>query len=124
MFVWRSRARGAGLALEPLHEPAIVQKRTGQELQRHAAAERFLLGLVDDPHAPLANPPHDPEVAQALDRAAGRHGRAAGERVARAAGIGAEVLHPDQEREQLADLIGKVGMAIDVLLECRRLATA
>ena len=59
--------RRPGLALEPLdHGAGSVSRRVGQDLQRHAAAERFLLGLVDDPHAAPADLAHDPEVAQTL----------------------------------------------------------
>ena len=35
-----------------------------QDLERDAAAERDLLGLVDDPHAPPADLAEDPEVAE------------------------------------------------------------
>ena len=41
-----------------------------QDLERDVAAERLLLGLVDDPHPAPADLAEDPEVAQPLGDAA------------------------------------------------------
>ena len=55
---------GLGLDLEPLELPGVERRGERQDLQRHAAAERDLLGLVDDPHAAAADLAEDAEVAQ------------------------------------------------------------
>jgi hypothetical protein len=41
---------GAGLALEPFHRARVLRQLGGKELQRDAAAEAQVLGLVDDAH--------------------------------------------------------------------------
>ena len=55
---------GLGLELEPLQLPRVHRRGNRQDLQRHAAAERDLLGLVDDPHAAPADLADDAEIAQ------------------------------------------------------------
>ena len=55
---------GLGLALEPLHRLLVGHDAEPQDLQGHAAAERGLLGLVDDAHAAAAELADDPELAQ------------------------------------------------------------
>ena len=47
--------RGLGLVLEPLQLARVERGREGQHLQGHAAAQRDLLGLVDDAHAAAAD---------------------------------------------------------------------
>ncbi len=63
--------RRAGLPLEPLLGPGVHQELTGQDLQRDVAAERDLLGLVDDAHAAAADLADDPVIAQPLQRGSG-----------------------------------------------------
>ena len=55
---------GLGLALEPDEELGVEQPVVAQHLQRHAAAQRLLLGLVDDPHPAAADLAEQTEVAQ------------------------------------------------------------
>ena len=55
---------GLGLELEPLQLPGVERRGERQDLQRHPAAQRELLGLVDDAHAAPADLAEDPEVAQ------------------------------------------------------------
>ena len=55
---------GLGLDAEPLDLPGVHRGGHRQQLQRHAAAERDLLGLVDDAHAAAAEFPQEPEIAQ------------------------------------------------------------
>jgi hypothetical protein len=43
--------------------PAIAHKLRGQDLERDVAAQRNLLGLVDDAHTAVADLANDPEVA-------------------------------------------------------------
>ena len=61
--------RGAGLAAEPLLDHPVAGHLPRQDLQRHAAAQRDLLGLVHDAHAAPADLAEDPVVA---DLAQGR----------------------------------------------------
>src|SRR5262249_10893195 len=55
--------RGAGLAAAPLQSRAIPGRLPGQYLERYPAAQRDLLGLVNDSHAPVADLANDPIVA-------------------------------------------------------------
>jgi hypothetical protein len=58
--------RGPRLVVEALELPRVERRRERQHLERHAPSQGHLLGLVDDPHAPLAELAHDPEVANPL----------------------------------------------------------
>ena len=113
--------RGPRLPLEPQHLLGVGQGRIGQDLQRHAPAERLLLGLVDHAHAAPADLAEDAVVAQPLQPRRGVDGHAAGGVVG---AVGAEVLHPDQDGEDLADLVGELGVSPAVFLERGPLAAA
>ena len=63
MLVWCSRAGGAGLAAEPLQDHPVAGDLPRQDLERDPAAQRDLLGLVDDAHAAPADLAEDPVVA-------------------------------------------------------------
>ena len=54
----------AGFVAEACQAALIEHRREGQHLQGHAAAERDLLGFVDDAHAAAADLADDAEVAQ------------------------------------------------------------
>ena len=56
--------RGPRLAAEPLQQLRVPSRAGRQDLQGHAAAQRLLLGLVDDAHAAPADLAEDPVVAQ------------------------------------------------------------
>ncbi len=58
------RSGRPGLVLEPLKLFLIEHCRKGQDLQRHLAAQRDLLRLVDDPHPAPADLAHDAIVAE------------------------------------------------------------
>ena len=60
--------RRLGLDLEPLDPPRVDRGGEREDLQRDPAAERDLLGLVDDPHPAPAQLADDPEVAQPRGR--------------------------------------------------------
>jgi hypothetical protein len=92
----------------------------GQDLQGHAASQRDLLGLVNHPHAAPADLAHDPVVAEFLEARHGARGRPP--RVV--AGVSLDLFDFDQGREHLADLVGHLRQAVDVLLEARPLAPA
>ena len=59
-------ARGARLALEPPDLHQISQGMRREQLEGHAAAERALLGLVDDAHGATTDLAEDVVVAQLL----------------------------------------------------------
>ena len=56
--------RGLGLDLEPLALLGVDGRGEWEHLQGNAAAQRDLLGLVNDPHAPSANFAEDAVVTQ------------------------------------------------------------
>jgi hypothetical protein len=105
------------LELEPLQRPRIHRRGQGEHLQRDPAAQRELLGLVDDPHAPPADLPEDAEVAEdppPLDRALAR--RPERPLVAGPDDGSAEVGHLAQDRHQPADRPGPLRMTGRVVL--------
>src|SRR5947207_1039401 len=55
---------GLGLGLEPLQLPRVQRGGERQHLERDAAVQRDLLGLVDDAHAAAAELAEDAEVAE------------------------------------------------------------
>ena len=85
--------RGLRLALEPPHLLGVQQRAGREHLQRHPPAERFLLGLVDHPHAAAADLAEDAVVAQPLQPDAHRRAVVGGQRAGRAAGALAQVFH-------------------------------
>ena len=60
--------RGAGLAAEPLLDHPVAGDLPRQDLQRHPAAQRDLLGLVHHAHAAPADLAEDPVVADSARR--------------------------------------------------------
>ena len=109
------------LALEAEDLLGVGERRVGEDLQCDASAERLLLGLVDDAHAAPADLAEDAVVAQPLQPGRGVNGHAAGGVVGP---VGAEVLHADQDGEDLADLVGELGVSPAVVLERGPLAAA
>ena len=90
--------RGAGLAAEPLLDHPVAGHRPRQDLQRHPAAQRDLLGLVDHAHAAPADLAEDPVVA---DQGRGRiRGPKTRGLVLALPGI-IDLLHFDQRREEI-----------------------
>ena len=100
---------GLGLELEPLELPGVERRGEGQDLQRHAAAERDLLGLVDDAHAAAADLAEDPEVAQ-LRRSAGTEAASRCAVATAAAGHAAQLRHRRDGREHPPRLLDPLGM--------------
>ena len=121
MLVWCSRAAARASRRNRGQRLAVLRDLPGQDLQGHAAAERDLLGLVDHAHAAPADLAEDPVVAHLAQRRQGdRRFRGAGP-------LRLVLLDPldlDQGREQLADLVGQLGAAVDVLLQAGPLAAA
>ena len=109
------------LPLEPQHLLGVGESRIGQNLEGDPPTQRLLLGLVDDPHAAPADLAKNPVVAQSLQPRRGVNGHAAGGLVG---AVGAEVFHPDQDGEDLADLVGELGVSPAVFLERGSLAAA
>jgi hypothetical protein len=100
--------RGPGLALEAEPLPG-VERAARQDLEGHAPAEGNLFRLVDDAHAAAADLAQDAVIAQPLQR---RRGLGLSLRL-RVDLPG--LLHLDQGREQVLDVAGHVGIAIQVL---------
>ncbi len=95
-----------GLASESLEEAPILRVAGGQDLQRDATAERLLDRLEDDAHTAAADLADDPVVAElAGDRPDPDLRRS----VALVRGR-LEPLQLDQGGEQLADVLGQLGM--------------
>jgi hypothetical protein len=57
---------GLRLAVEAGHALGIEERGRGQDLERDAAAERLLLGLVDDAHPAPADLADDPIIGEPL----------------------------------------------------------
>ncbi len=109
------------LPLEPQPLLDVGEGRVRQDLQRHASTERFLFGLVDDAHAAPTDLAENAVVAQSLQPRRGVNGHTAGGFVG---AVGAEIFHPDQDREDLADLVGELGVTPAVFFERGPLAAA
>ena len=109
------------LAPEPDQRGRPQESIARQHLQRHATAQALLHRLVDDPHAPAADLPEDPVVAQPLGhRPAAPRPILDGPLVR--VGIAADPLHHHQRGEQLADLAGQVRVAVGIFAERRPFA--
>ncbi len=87
MLVWCKPSDGLGLAPKPLHGLFVGDDAEPQDLQGHMAAERCLLGLVNDAHAAAAELADDPELAQGRRLSRRRAGRAVDELDAGQAGL-------------------------------------
>src|SRR3954466_233604 len=89
-----------GLAEETLHRAVVGPGGAGEHVDRDAAAQRLLLGLVHDAHAAPADLADEPAIADppGLRRAA------AGPFAARAR-VRLPALHGGDGREQGADLL-------------------
>ena len=109
--------RGLRLPLEPPHLLGVQQRTGRKHLERHAAAQRLLLGLVHHTHTAAADLAEDAVIAQPLEPDA--HGRAifGGQRAGGGAGALAQVFHHEQRREQVANLGGQVGVPLEILAE-------
>ena len=112
--------RGPRLAAEPLQRLAVLRHDAGQDLQRDPTAERDLLGLVHHAHPAAAHLADHPVIAHLTHRWSGSRGRRIVSRFQDFLGL----LHLDQRREQLANLVGHRRAAVDVFLERRPLAPA
>ena len=111
--------RGAGLAAEPLADRPVAGRLPRQNLQRHAAAQRDLLGLVDHAHAAAADLAHDPVIAELSEKRGGGLPR-----VRVIADVPLDLFDLNQGREHLPDLVGHLGQAVNILLQARPLAQA
>ncbi len=110
------------LAAEPFQGQAVFRNLAGQDLERHLAAQADLLGLVDHPHAAPADLAEDAVIAQPplLARGWGRRGLRA---VRPGVAVDRQVLlDHHQGRQQLADLVGQLGVAGGQVLDARPLA--
>lgn len=111
------------LALEPLLVPDVEEELLGQHLEGHMSAKRDLFSLVDDAHAATADLAQDAVIAEpfrVLDRPSAQ--RRARQRAHHT--VGGELLHHDERREQVADLVGVLRVARGELGERRPFAPA
>ena len=95
---------GLGLELEPLQLLGVQRRGEGQDLQRHPAAERDLLGLVDDAHAAPADLAEDAGSRRARPSSAMGPAAASAAPGVTAADRPAQVGHHLHGREQPAEL--------------------
>ena len=112
---------GARLELEPPQVVGAQERVEREDLEGDAASEGHLLGLVDEAHAAAADRADDAEVTQLA--------RPGAIEILPAAPAGlllerAEVLEEEERGEDLADLLGQLGMPRRVLLDRGRLSTA
>ncbi len=114
--------RRPGFPLEPLPLLQVGSQLLRQDLERHPSAQRHLLRLINDAHAPAADLPENPVVAQTLgvlDELLSQ--RRDGEGRCRALAVESDLLHHQQGGKQVADLFGVLGVAIGVFGERRTL---
>ena len=114
--------RRPSLAAEPLLDSPVAGHVARQELQRHAAAQRDLLGLVDDAHAPPADLAEDPVIADLPQWRTCGPGIPVHLLIVLARWDPLGLFHSDHCREELADLLGKLRVAVGVFLERGTLA--
>ncbi|MFO0807853.1 MAG: hypothetical protein U0746_04450 [Gemmataceae bacterium] len=106
------------LPAESLQPGRVSQCIGRQQLQRDVPPKRFLHRLIDHAHAATADLSQDAELADAI----GVSVRGRNEVAGAVAGDGLELLHLDEGREQLADLVGTLWQAIRVLGQGRPFA--
>ena len=96
--------RRLGFVLEALQLPRVHRRGEGQHLERDAAVQRNLLGLVDDAHAAAADFADQAEVAErAVEGVAVAVGRARDDLV----GL-RQVAEGGQGRQQVAEFVGEL----------------
>ncbi len=106
---------GAGLTSKTLDLAGILEFPVWQDLERDATAKRLLLGFIDNSHAAAANLSHDAVLAKAV-RGPGRPGRLEC-RGSRARRDRPRVFKHDQGREEVADLVGQMGMTSRIIAQ-------
>jgi hypothetical protein len=112
---------GPRLAQQALSGLLVLGRILGKALDGDDSAESGILGLVDNAHAATADLAENPEVSEPFQRrTASRRAAANGTPAA----VGAEVLHPEQERKQIADLLGQRRIPLTIVVERRPLAAA
>src|SRR5262249_32294284 len=115
--------RGFGLAEESLDDPGGPGCAGRKHCNRDVPVERFLLRLVDDPHASAAQLAQDAEVVKSFQDwpAAGQAGPSGG---GRRVGVHLEVLDEEERREKFLKLPGTFGSPREKLAHGWPLAAA
>ena len=124
MLVWCSRAAALASRWKRTSSLGSSSRWLAQDLQRHAAAQRFLLGLVDNAHAAAADFTQQAEVAQPLAGGAPA-GTSPDRRCSRSTSPvpGLKSSTNPEDREELADLAGQVGMTRGIFVDRRTFAS-
>jgi hypothetical protein len=102
-----------GLALEAVELARVEQGVAGQDLEGDVPAEGDLLGLVDDAHTAAADLAEDAVIPQLLQLGRPRYHHRSGRRRDGLA-VFLDLLHADQGREEVADIVRQLGVLGDV----------
>jgi hypothetical protein len=100
------------LVVEALQLPRVHRRRQRQHLQRHPAAKRDLLGLVDDAHAAAPDLADQPAVAQRMRSVEGGTGEWAFEKPLNLRLDPQQTLHALPQRQVVATGAGEIGIAM------------
>ncbi len=104
--------RGPRFTAKSLLPIVVLGDTAGHDFERHAAAERDLLGLVDHPHAAAPHLADHPVVAYLPQRRCWGRVRAASRALKRLFSL----LHLDERGEELADFVAHLRATLDILL--------
>ena len=103
--------RGLSLSSKSLQLCRAHKSRCRQDLDRHVAFQRRLLGFVDDSHTAPANLAENAKIAQPLRRLRVHGGVIRPGRVSSAF----HLLHGGNGRKQLADIFGQLGVVLRIV---------
>ena len=115
---------GLGFAMEADERHRVQKPMTSKHLERDAAAQRLLNGLIHDSHAAAPDFSQEMEFAEPIHERADpgdRRSRQAPGNVARAR---LEVLDQTKNGKELANFVSNPRIARGIFLECRPLASA
>src|SRR5437762_149210 len=103
---------GLGFALEAFEIKPVDQPVERQHFQRHTTAERPLFGLVDDPHAAVADLAQNAIIAEVLWNGGWRRRTAAV-----AARKGLQIAHKLEAGQHLSEDVRDLRVALRILFD-------
>ena len=115
--------RRACLGLKSPHVSPVGAEPWVHDLERHPALERFMLGLVHDPHPASTDAANQDEVTQTVSDRDARAKRLHIE-ASPLVLLGANLLHDNQSGKHGANPLGQIGIFVRVFAERRPLAPA